>query len=178
MIIFEGQKDIFCDCSADSSKTNGKNSSGGSVHQLISVYLTPTPPCFRPSEIQVENFRVNLYLKREFSLLLIVTDDLGNSLLSNNFEAVCNANNPALTSSVRKRSSALCSPTSAWNSDAQYCIFNTKFWAKLGICEISDSKNFGFSATSTSTGKRVLDFFLQNPETLFNFLSNELLGVW
>ena len=105
-------------------------------------------------------------LKREFSLLLIVTDDLGNSLLSNNFEAFCNANNPSLTSSVRKRSSALCSPTSAWNSDAQYCVFNTKSWAKLGIWEISDSKNFGFSATSTSKGKRVLDFFSDLHKTI------------
>ena len=116
--------------------------------------------------------------KRESLLLLIVTDDLGNLLLSNNFEAVCNTNSLALKSRVRKRSSAPCSPTSAWNSDAQYCIFNTKFWAKLGIFEIWDSKNFGFSGTSTSTGKRVLDFFFQNPETLINFLSNELLGVW
>ena len=117
-------------------------------------------------------------LKRKFLLLLIVTDDLGNLLLSNNFEAVCNANNLALKSRVRKRSSAPCSPTSAWNSDAQYCIFNTKFWAKLGICEISDSKNFGFSATSSGTGKKVSDFFLQNPKTFNNFLSDELSDVF
>ena len=130
---------------------------------------------FRSSGVLVSCTHV---LKRESLLLLIVTDDLGNLLLSNNFEAVCNTNSLALKSRVRKRSSAPCSPTSAWNSDAQYCIFNTKFWAKLGIFEIWDSKNFGFSVTSTSTGKRVLDFFFQNPETLINFLSNELLGVW
>ena len=61
-------------------------------------------------------------LKREFLQLRIVRDDLGNSLLPNNFEAVCKANTLHLTSRVRKGSSAPCSPTSVWNSDAQYCI--------------------------------------------------------
>ena len=61
-------------------------------------------------------------LKREFLQLLIVRDDLGNSVLPNNLGAVCKANTLHLTSRVRKGSSAPCSLTSVWNSDAQYCI--------------------------------------------------------
>ena len=54
----------------------------------------------------------------------------------------------------------------------------SKSSSELTICEISDSKIFDFSATSSWTKKKVSDFFLQNPETSNNFLSNELSDVF
>ena len=54
----------------------------------------------------------------------------------------------------------------------------SKSSSELTICEISDSKNFDFSATSSGTEKKVSDFFLQNPKTFNNFLSNELSDVF
>ena len=54
----------------------------------------------------------------------------------------------------------------------------SKSSSELTIFEISDSKNFDFSETSSWTKKKVSDFFLQNPETSNNFLSNELSDVF
>ena len=123
----------------------------------------------------------NKGLKREFSQLRIVRDDLGNSLLPNNLRRFTKQTPYTWCHVWEKFIPHLVAPLLP-----EILVLNTIFRtencsrssSELTICEISDSKNFDFSATSSWTKKKVSDFFLQNPETSNNSLSNELSDVF